>query len=52
MYIDGLGKPLVDLGRPGRGIATYLFAHARDGMFGPIYEQAIAEAPARRRCWG
>ena len=35
MYIDGLGKPLMDLGRPGRGIATYLFAHARDGMFGP-----------------
>ena len=43
MYIDGLGKPLVDLGRPGRNIATYLFAHARDGMFGPIYEQAIVK---------
>ncbi len=43
MYIDGLGKPLMDLGRPGRGIATYLFAHARDGMFGPIYEQAIVK---------
>ena len=42
MYIDNLGKPLQDLGRPGRGIATYLFAHARDGMFGPIYENAIA----------
>ena len=41
MYIDGLGKPLQDLGQPGRGIATYLFAHARDGMFGPIYEYAI-----------
>ena len=41
MYIDGLGKPLQDLGQPGRGIATYLFAHARDGMFGPIYEDAI-----------
>ena len=41
MYIDGLGKPLMDLGRPGRGMATYLFAHARDGMFGPIYELAI-----------
>ncbi|HEY4189487.1 MAG TPA: hypothetical protein VGM28_03620 [Candidatus Limnocylindrales bacterium] len=41
MYIDGLGKPLQDLGQPGRGIATYLFAHARDGMFGPIYELAI-----------
>ncbi len=41
MYIDDLPKPLVDLGQPGRGIATYLFAHARDGMFGPIYELAI-----------
>ena len=41
MYIDGLGKPLQDLGQPGRGIATYLFAHARDGMFGPIYDLAI-----------
>jgi hypothetical protein len=41
MYIDGLGKPLQDLGQPGRGIATYLYAHARDGMFGPIYEDAI-----------
>jgi hypothetical protein len=41
MYIDNLGKPLGDLGQPGRGIATYLFAHARDGMFGPIYQQAI-----------
>ncbi len=41
MYIDHLGKPLGDLGQPGRGIATYLFAHARDGMFGPIYELAI-----------
>ncbi len=43
MYIDNLGKPLKDLGQPGRGIATYLFAHARDGMFGPIYENAIAK---------
>ncbi len=43
MYIDNLGKPLRDLGRPGRGIATYLFAHARDGMFGPIYENAIVK---------
>jgi hypothetical protein len=41
MYLDNLGKPMVDLGRPGRDMATYLFAHARDGMFGPIYELAI-----------
>ncbi len=34
---------LVDnrLGQPGSGKATYLYAHARDGMFGPIYERAI-----------
>ena len=25
----------------GSGQATYLYAHARDGMFGPIYERAI-----------
>jgi hypothetical protein len=28
------GKPL---GQPGESRATYIFAHARDGMFGPIY---------------
>ena len=43
MYIDNLDEPLVDLGRPGRGIATFVFAHARDGMFGPIYENAIVK---------
>ena len=36
MYIDGLGKPP----GPGRRRATYLFAHARDGMFLPIFEQS------------
>ena len=30
-----------ELGQPGAGRATYLYAHARDGMFGPIYERAI-----------
>jgi hypothetical protein len=29
------------LHQPGQGGATYLYAHARDGMFGPIYERAI-----------
>jgi hypothetical protein len=29
------------LKQPGQGGATYLYAHARDGMFGPIYERAI-----------
>jgi len=28
-------------GQPGEGRVTYLFSHARDGMFGPIYELAI-----------
>lgn len=30
-----------ELSQPGQGRATYLYAHARDGMFGPIYERAI-----------
>jgi hypothetical protein len=30
-----------ELAQPGNGRATYLYAHARDGMFGPIYERAI-----------
>ncbi len=29
------GKPF---GQPGEKRATYIFAHARDGMFGPIYQ--------------
>ncbi len=29
------------IGQPGWGRATYIYAHARDGMFGPIYERAI-----------
>jgi hypothetical protein len=34
------GKPL---GQPGQNRATYLFAHARDGMFGPIYKLAMVQ---------
>jgi hypothetical protein len=30
-----------ELAQPGQGRSTYLYAHARDGMFGPIYERAI-----------
>jgi sortase (surface protein transpeptidase) len=30
-----------ELHQPGQGMATYLYAHARDGMFGPIYHLAI-----------
>jgi len=29
------------LGQPGGDKASYIYAHARDGMFGPIYERAI-----------
>ncbi|HEY8799061.1 MAG TPA: hypothetical protein VIM20_00530 [Candidatus Limnocylindrales bacterium] len=29
------------IGQPGSGRATYIYAHARDGMFGPIYLRAI-----------
>ena len=29
------------LGQPGQGKATYLFAHARAGMFGPIYDAVM-----------
>lgn len=32
-----------ELGQPGEDRATYLYAHARDGMFGPIYELAIPD---------
>src|SRR5829696_428527 len=27
------------LGQPGSGKSVYLYAHARDGMFGPLYER-------------
>jgi hypothetical protein len=29
------------LGQPGGGRSVYLYGHARDGMFGPLYERAI-----------
>lgn len=36
MYLQAAG-----LRQPGDGGSTYLYAHARDGMFGPLYERAI-----------
>ncbi len=48
MYMDNLGKPLRDLGRPGRAGATYIYSHARDGMFGPIYRLAIEKGTPRK----
>lgn len=35
-------------GQPGEDRATYLYAHARDGMFGPIYELAIERRTPRK----
>jgi hypothetical protein len=32
-----------ELHQPGQGGATYLYAHARPGMFGPIYDLAIVK---------
>jgi hypothetical protein len=37
----GVALYIQELSQPGEGRATYLYAHARDGMFGPIYERAI-----------
>jgi len=35
-------------GQPGQARATYLFAHARDGMFGPIYRLTmVRRTPAK-----
>jgi hypothetical protein len=42
MYLSTSKKASQDaFGQPGEGRVTYLYAHARDGMFGPIYELAI-----------
>jgi hypothetical protein len=43
MYLSSSRKASEDVfGQPGEGRATYIYAHARDGMFGPIYNLAIA----------
>jgi hypothetical protein len=44
MYLDAPG-----LGQPGGDRSTYLYAHARDGMFGPLYERAILGRDGGRR---
>ena len=49
MYLHSDPAAEVDaFGQPGEGRATYLYAHARDGMFGPIYELAIEKKQGRR----
>jgi len=41
MYLTGLHQP-------GPGMATYIYAHARDGMFGPIWNLAIRQAKPQK----
>jgi hypothetical protein len=42
MYLHTNSSASTDaFGQPGEGRGTYLYAHARDGMFGPIYHLAI-----------
>ena len=49
MYLHTAGSEEKDaFGQPGEGRATYLYGHARDGMFGPIYELAIQKKQAKK----
>jgi len=49
MYLHTANSASRDaFGQPGEGRATYLYAHARDGMFGPIYQHAIVDHTARK----
>jgi hypothetical protein len=44
MYLSTSKKADKDVfGQPGERRATYLYSHARDGMFGPIYNLAIRD---------
>jgi hypothetical protein len=44
MYLTTGKKASNDVfGQPGEGRATYIYSHARDGMFGPIWENAIRD---------
>jgi hypothetical protein len=44
MYLSSSKKADKDVfGQPGEGRATYIYSHARDGMFGPIYNNAIRD---------
>ena len=49
MYLHTANSAAKDaFGQPGEGRATYLYAHARDGMFGPIYETAMVQHNPKR----
>jgi hypothetical protein len=44
MYLSSSRKAAQDVfGQPGEGRATYIYAHARDHMFGPIYNLAMVD---------
>jgi hypothetical protein len=47
-YHNGDTEATDGFGQPGEGRATYLYAHARDGMFGPIYHLAIEKKNPRK----
>ncbi len=49
MYLHSSSNPKKDIfGQPGENRATYIYAHARDGMFGPIYHLAIETGKYRK----
>ena len=49
MYLSSSKKAEDDaFGQPGEGRVTYLYAHARDGMFGPIYNLAIQKKTPKK----
>jgi hypothetical protein len=49
MYLHTANTEARDaFGQPGEGRATYLYAHARDGMFGPIYELAMVRKTPKK----
>jgi len=49
MYLHTSSSASKDaFGQPGEGRATYLYGHARAGMFGPIYQLAIEKKNARK----
>ena len=49
MYLHTASSESGDaFGQPGEGRATYLYGHARAGMFGPIYELAIQKKQAKK----
>jgi hypothetical protein len=49
MYLHTANSSSKDaFGQPGEGRATYLYGHARDGMFGPIYQLAMVKQTPRK----